>query len=113
VSPRESHARQYASAAGAKPPPFHRPTKLTLFAPAHSAVAVLLEAYHYGDPPAARALTLPGLLDCAVPLLFSVAERDPRSFHQQAAGVVAAWQARHAVSSLAQWAVRSASHCPR
>ena len=53
------------------------------------------EHVYYGDTPAEAASTLPGLLDSPVPLLFSVAERDPASFHAQAAGVVAAWVARH------------------
>jgi len=53
------------------------------------------EHVYYGDTPAASASTLPGLLDSPVPLLFSVAERDPANFHAQAAGVVAAWLARH------------------
>jgi acetyl esterase/lipase len=54
-----------------------------------------LEHAYYGRTPADAASTLDGLLECPVPLLFSVAERDPRHFHLQAAGVVAAWQARH------------------
>jgi triacylglycerol lipase len=54
-----------------------------------------LEHVYYGDTPAEQASTLPGLLDCPVPLLFTVAEFDPPNFQAQAAGVVAAWQARH------------------
>jgi len=54
-----------------------------------------LEHIYYGDTPAETASTLPGLLDCPVPLLFTVAEFDPPNFHAQAAGVVAAWQAKH------------------
>ena len=54
-----------------------------------------LEQAYYGDTPPEVVSALPGLLDCPVPLLFSVAERNPRYFHQQAAGVVAAWLARH------------------
>jgi len=54
-----------------------------------------LEHIYYGDIPAEKASSLPGLLDCPVPLLFTVAEFDPPNFHAQAAGVVAAWQARH------------------
>jgi triacylglycerol lipase len=54
-----------------------------------------LERAYYGDTPAEAASTLPGLLDCPVPLLFSVAEADPKNFHRQAAGVVQAWLARH------------------
>ena len=54
-----------------------------------------LEHAYYGSTPAEDASTLPGLLECRVPLLFSVAENDPAKFQAQAAGVVAAWQARH------------------
>lgn len=54
-----------------------------------------LEHAYYGSTAAQDASTLPGLLECGVPLLFSVAENDPAKFHAQAAGVVAAWQARH------------------
>jgi hypothetical protein len=39
--------------------------------------------------------TVPGLLDTRIPLLFSIAERDPEIFHAQAAAVVSAWLARH------------------
>ncbi len=53
------------------------------------------EHAYYGDTPAEAASTLPQLPDCRVPLLFSVAERDPASFHAQAARAVAAWLARH------------------
>jgi len=53
------------------------------------------EHAYYGDTPAAAASTLPGLLDCPVPLLFAVAERDPANFHAQAGAVAAAWLARH------------------
>lgn len=35
------------------------------------------------------------MLDTTVPLLFSVAERDPDRFQREAAGVVSAWLARH------------------
>lgn len=53
------------------------------------------EYAYYGPDPCPEASTLPGLLDCPVPLLFSVAERDPQAFQAQAAAVVACWQARH------------------
>jgi hypothetical protein len=39
-----------------------------------------------------------------VPLLFSVAERDPESFHAQAAGVVETWRARHGTVPGLVWA---------
>ena len=63
-----------------------------------------LERMYYGDAPASSVSTLPGLLDCPVPLLFSVAERDPRYFHAQTAGVVAAWLSRHGVTPHLVWA---------
>ncbi len=53
------------------------------------------EHVYYGDTPAEAASTVHGLLDSPVPLLFSVAERDPAIFHAQAAGIVAAWQEKH------------------
>jgi triacylglycerol lipase len=53
------------------------------------------EHAYYGPDPDPAASTLPGLLDCTVPLLFSVAERDPEAFQRAAAGVVSAWQHRH------------------
>ena len=53
------------------------------------------EHAYYGPDPDPAASTLPGLLDCPVPLLFSVAERDPEAFQRAAAGVVSAWQHRH------------------
>ena len=57
-----------------------------------------LERTDEGNAPAETVSTLPALLDCPVPLLFSVAERDRRYFHAQAAGVVAAWLSRHGVT---------------
>ena len=55
------------------------------------------EHVYYGpDPDPAVVSSLPGLLDTTVPLLFSVAERDPARFQTEAAGVVGAWLARHA-----------------
>ena len=63
-----------------------------------------LEHAYYGGTPAGTASTLPGLLTCPVPLLFSVAEHDPRYFHAQAGGVVAAWLARHGVTPHLVWA---------
>lgn len=53
------------------------------------------EHAYYGPDPDPAAATLPGLLDSPVPLLFSVAERDPEAFQLAAARVVSAWQARH------------------
>ena len=53
------------------------------------------EHIYYGPNPGPEVSSLPGLLDTTVPLLFSVAERDPARFQQEAAGVVSAWLARH------------------
>lgn len=55
-----------------------------------------MERAYFGDLPADKVSSLPGLLDTRIPLLFSVAERDPAMFHDQAARAVAAWLARHA-----------------
>jgi len=52
-------------------------------------------AYYGPDPDPAVVSSLPGLLETPVPLLFSVSERDPRSFHEGAARVVTAWLERH------------------
>jgi triacylglycerol lipase len=68
-----------------------------------------LEHIYYGDTPAEQASTLPGLLDCPVPLLFTVAENDPPNFHAQAAAVVAAWQAKHGRTPDLLW-VESHNH---
>jgi acetyl esterase/lipase len=62
-----------------------------------------LEHAYYGQTTPDEASTLDGLLECPVPLLFSVAERDPRQFHAQAAGVVAAWQAKHRTGPNLVW----------
>ena len=53
------------------------------------------EHVYYGADASPAASSLPGLLDCPVPLLFSVAERDPDRFQREAAGVVAPGSARH------------------
>jgi triacylglycerol lipase len=53
------------------------------------------EHVYYGPNPGPEVSSLPGLLDTPVPLLFSVAERDPLFFQEAAAGVVSAWVARH------------------
>jgi predicted esterase len=54
------------------------------------------EHVYYGPhPDPAVVSSLPGLLDTKTPLLFSVAERDPARFQQEAAGVVSAWLGRH------------------
>jgi len=53
------------------------------------------EHVYYGADPDPAASSLPGLLEPPVPLLFSVAERDPARFQREAAGVVSAWLGRH------------------
>lgn len=53
------------------------------------------EHAYYGPDPDPASATLPGLIDSPVPLLFSVAERDPEFFQRAAAGVVSAWLERH------------------
>jgi acetyl esterase/lipase len=52
-------------------------------------------AYYGPNPDPAVVSPLPGLLETPVPLLFSVAERDPGPFHEAAARVVSAWLGRH------------------
>jgi hypothetical protein len=52
-------------------------------------------AYYGRNPDPAVVSSLPGLLETPVPLLFSVAERDPDRFQEAAAGVVSAWLERH------------------
>jgi acetyl esterase/lipase len=53
------------------------------------------EHAYYGPNPGPETSSLEGLLDTPVPLLFSVAERDPYSFQLAAARVVSAWLERH------------------
>jgi dienelactone hydrolase len=50
---------------------------------------------YYGAAPGPATGSLPGLVDSRVPVLFTLAERDPQRFHAAAADAVAAWQARH------------------
>jgi hypothetical protein len=52
------------------------------------------ELSYFGGRPSAEVNTLPGLLDSEVPLIFAIAERDPRFSHGQIAGLTAAWFAR-------------------
>jgi acetyl esterase/lipase len=63
-----------------------------------------LEHVYYGAHPADEVSTLPALAGSAVPLLFGVAELDPRPFHLQAAGVVSAWLASHGQTPNLAWA---------
>jgi acetyl esterase/lipase len=53
-----------------------------------------VERVYYGDAPSATTSTLTGLLDTEIPLIFAVAERDPRFSHFQVARLNAAWFAR-------------------
>jgi triacylglycerol lipase len=50
-----------------------------------------LEDAYYGDTPADHVATLDGLIRAQIPLLFSVAERDPLFFQAQASRLVNAW----------------------
>jgi len=60
-----------------------------------------LERAYYRDTPAEDTDTLGALARAELPLLFSVAERDPLFFQTQAARLVAAWfTARQAVPNL-------------
>jgi acetyl esterase/lipase len=52
------------------------------------------ERAYYGDTPAKTVSTLDKLLDIEIPLLFAVAERDPRFSHLQVARLNAAWFAK-------------------
>jgi len=52
------------------------------------------EHAYYGDTPPAAVSTLDGLLDVEIPLVFAVAERDPRFSQLQVARLAAAWFAR-------------------
>ncbi len=59
------------------------------------------ERAYYGDAPAADVGTLDGLIRAELPLLFSVAERDPLFFQEQAARLTAAWfTARQAMPNM-------------
>jgi triacylglycerol lipase len=53
-----------------------------------------LEVGYFGRRPAAEVNSLPGLLETEIPLIFAVAERDPRFSQGQIAGLTAAWFAR-------------------
>lgn len=57
---------------------------------------------YYGTPDPAHG-SLPRLVESPVPLLFTVAERDPDRFQEAAAEVVAAWQRRHAALPGLAW----------
>jgi acetyl esterase/lipase len=63
------------------------------------------EHVYFGpDADPVRTSTLSSLAASPVPLLFSVAERDPELFHAQAAGVVEAWRTRHGTVPGLVWA---------
>ena len=53
------------------------------------------EHAYYGPNPGPETSSLAGLLETAIPLLFTVAERDPYPFQLAAARVVSAWLERH------------------
>jgi predicted esterase len=52
-----------------------------------------LEVTYFGDKPSAEISTLPGLLASEIPLIFAIAERDPRFSQSQIANLTAAWYA--------------------
>lgn len=52
-----------------------------------------LEAAYFGPRPSAEVSALPGLLRSEVPLVFAIAERDPRFSQSQIATLTAAWYA--------------------
>ena len=56
-----------------------------------ASVAADLELAYFGTRPSAEVSTLPGLLASEVPLVFAVAERDPRFSQGQVATLTAAW----------------------
>jgi acetyl esterase/lipase len=62
-----------------------------------------LEVAYYGDTPAEDVTTLDGLVRSDLPLLFSVAERDPLFFQAQAARLTAAWFAARQVMPDMVW----------
>ena len=53
------------------------------------------EHVYYGPNPGPQTSPIPRLLDSPIPLLFSVAERDPFNFQREAARLVSAWQHQH------------------
>jgi acetyl esterase/lipase len=66
-----------------------------------------LEVAYFGDRPGAEVSTLPGLLASQVPLVFAVAERDPRFSQGQIATLTAAW---YAAKSEVPHVIYSAGH---
>jgi acetyl esterase/lipase len=62
-----------------------------------------LERAYYGDTLAEDTNTLDALTRAEIPLLFSVAERDPLFFQTQAARLVAAWFIAHQVTPNLVW----------
>jgi hypothetical protein len=66
-----------------------------------------VERAYFGDARAETVSTLNGLLDVEVPLIFAVAERDPRLNHLQVAALNAAWFARKGTVPHVVW---SAGH---
>jgi arylformamidase len=52
-----------------------------------------LEVSYFGDKPSAEISALPGLVASEIPLIFAIAERDPRFSQSQIATLTAAWYA--------------------
>jgi acetyl esterase/lipase len=61
------------------------------------------ELSYFGRRASAEVNTLPGLLDSEVPLIFAIAERDPRFSQSQIAGLTAAWFARKGTAPQVIW----------
>jgi len=53
-----------------------------------------LEVSYFGDRPSTEVNSLPGLLDSEVPLIFAIAQRDPRFSQGQIVALTEAWFAR-------------------
>jgi triacylglycerol lipase len=66
-----------------------------------------LEVGYFGRRPAAEVSTLPGLLAAEIPLVFAIAERDPRFSQSQIAALTAAWFAKKGTVPQVVW---SAGH---
>ena len=71
-----------------------------------------LERVYYGDTQAEDTDTLDALTRAEIPLLFSVAERDPLFFQTQAARLVAAWFIAHRSTPNLVWVMPATTTFP-
>jgi acetyl esterase/lipase len=62
-----------------------------------------LEVSYFGDRPSAEVNSLPGLLDSEVPLIFAIAQRDPRFSQGQIVALTEAWFARKGTVPQVVW----------